>query len=166
MAARKKPSFTPIKNLDEFNIRLSEVAELDREITTIDYELNELIDQAKTEAEQAAKPHKDKRDQLDASLAAYAEYNKSVLFTDKKTIELLFGSFGFRKSSAIKNMKGFKIADIVLKIKELGLRNAITVKESLNKDVMSEWADQQLEAVGAMREEKDTFWYEVKEEKV
>ena len=166
MATRKKPTFTPISNLDEFNARLSEIAELDRELTTIDYELNETIDQAKTEAGQAAEPHKTKREQLEASLAAYAEYNKPVLFSDKKTIDLLFGSFGFRKSSAIKNMKGFKVADVIAKIKELGLRNAITVKESLNKDVMKEWADKQLEAVGAMREEKDSFWYEVKEEEV
>jgi len=166
MSKRQKPQFTPITTLDECNERLAELAEIEREMDAINFSLNEAIDLAKQEAKGAAEPLVERKEILEAALSAYAEYNKPTLFDSKKTIDLLHGRFGYRKSTAIKPMKGFRIADVIAKIKSLGLKNALRTKESLNKDVMSEWADEQLQAVGAVREEKDTFWYEVKQEDV
>jgi phage host-nuclease inhibitor protein Gam len=166
MSKRQKPQFTPITTLDECNQRLAELAEIEREMDAINYSLNEAIDLAKQEAKGAAQPLEERREQLEAALAAYAEYNKPTLFDSKKTIELLHGRFGYRKSTAIKPMKGFRIADVIEKIKVLGLKNALRTKESLNKDVMGEWADAQLNAVGAQREVQEKFWYEVKQEDV
>lgn len=162
--ARNKPQFTPIANLDEANAHLGEIAELERELAAINHMMNESIDQAKAEGDAAADPLKARLEQLEAALAAYAEYNKPTLFANKKSVDLLFGTFGYRKSTSIKQQRGFKVADTIAKIKEYGFLNALRTKESLNKDVMAEWTDKQLDAVGAVRDERDSFWYEVKQE--
>ena len=94
-------------------------------------------------------------------MAIYSEYNKEELFKDKKTIELTFGQFGFRQSTSISVKKN--TLDL---LKEHGFREAIKVKESVNKDILRDWSDERLALVNAKRVVKDSFWVEVKENPV
>ncbi len=162
--ARKKPEIKPITDLQECNEKLAEACAIERRLNEIDNQMNTRIDQAKADAAQQSRAFKAELERIQLSLSAYAEYHKQTLFSERKTIELAFGWLGFRKSTQISPEKGRRVSDVIATVREHGLRNALRIKESLNKDVMAEWSDAQLQAVGARRIEKDQFWYESKKE--
>lgn len=166
MTSRKKPQFTPIQSLDECNKRLGQIAALQRDLAGVDETLNTNIDRAKALAHEQSQPFKDQLTLLENSLIAYAEYQKLSLFKDKKSIELLAGDFGYRKSTSIKPKRGKKVADIIKTIKTMQLKTGLKTTLALDKDAMRKWTDKQLSIVGAKREETEKFWYEVKKETV
>lgn len=51
------------------------------------------------------------------------------------------------------------------KIKEFGIKEALRVKEEVDREVLHQWAAERLDAIGCRRVEKDTFWYEIDEQK-
>lgn len=128
--------------------------------------MNDEIDHVKACAEADSEPLLKRLDLLDASLLAFAEYNKAELFEKKRSVELMYGLLGFRRSSEIKPKPKTTWAMVCEALKSLGFDDAVRVREDANKEVLREWPEERLDLVGARRVEKDTFWYEVKEEAV
>jgi len=98
---RLKPSVGKIETLDDANSVLKEIGLLEREIESIDSEAHKQIAEIKAEAEKKGKPVRKRIADLAALLGAFAEYNREELFKEKKTVSLCFGSFGYRKTTAI-----------------------------------------------------------------
>jgi len=52
------------------------------------------------------------------------------------------------------------------KLKQLGYTNAVRTKQTVDKDELATWPDERLQTIDVTRIEKDTFWYETKEEEI
>lgn len=167
--ARKRmeqPPVVVIRDLDHANAILREIAAVKRSIGGIEGTMNAAIDRIKERSAAEREPHRKRLEMLEGGLAAFAEYQRGELFSRKRSVELLFGTFGFRRSTEIKPAAKNTLGGILEALKNFGLTEAITVKESVNRDVLRDWPDERLETVGARRVEKDVFWYEPKSEEL
>ncbi|HYW03578.1 MAG TPA: host-nuclease inhibitor Gam family protein [Gammaproteobacteria bacterium] len=162
--ARKKPdNIEHIADNQHADRVLAEVGALQRQLRGIESDLNDEIDQAKAAAAAKAAPIKERMAELDAGLLAYAEYNKDRLFRKRRSVKLHFGTLGFRRSTQLKTATKWTWAAVLDRLKELGLTQAVRVKESVDKEALATLPDAQLEQVGVVRRPTDSFWYEVDE---
>lgn len=166
MAKTKPKNFYPIKDLAAANAALAEIASLKRSTADIETNMNDEIDKIKIGSEAKAAPLQTRLMALENGLLAYAEFNKDELFKNKRSKELDFGSLGYRKSREVKPKPKHTWKMILGTLKEMKFKAAIRTKESINKDELHQWPDERLELIGARRVKKDTFWYEIDEQKI
>lgn len=165
MATRKKPqNVFPVKDLEDANTVLKDIAYYKRELAAIASKMNSDIDQIKADAKAKASAYEDKVKKLENSLQAFSEYRKGDLFQKRRSLSLNFGNFGFRLATSLKPMSKVTWARVLETLKEKGMKSAIRVKETPNKEVLAEWSDERLATVEVRRQKKDQFWYEVDEE--
>jgi len=163
--ARRKPKATVI-SLKEAEAALGELARLERDLTAVECELNEGIDRLKAEAAAKAKPLHARRKELETALATFAQLNKGELFRRRKSLELAFGTIGFRRSTKLVPRPKLTLAMVLEKLREYGFREAIRIKESVDKEAMRDWPDERLELVGLRRKITDEFFIELKTEEI
>lgn len=169
MATAKRSKPTPeggIKSLDDARVALADLAAAKRELDFIQATLNESIDLAKAEAARAAAPHRETISRLESELAVFATLNKAELFKDRKSQELEHGSFGFRLSSKVATLAKITWEQVLGKLREMKMTEAIRVKEEPDKEVLRTWPPERLALVGCRLTESDTFWVETKEEEL
>lgn len=166
MARVKPQNLQPIRTAEEANGALRELGELKRIIADIENRMNDDIALIKQEAAQEAAPHNSRRNALENGLLAYAELQKEIIFKDKRSLRLDYGELGYRRSAELAPKKGATWKSILGKLKELAFREAIRTKEEPDKEIMSQWPDERLELVDCERRQKDTFWFELDEEKL
>jgi phage host-nuclease inhibitor protein Gam len=159
--ARYKPSVGKIKTLDDANLTLKEIGLLEHQLAVIDGDANKEIASIKEKCAKQGAGLRSRIADLTALLGAYAEYNRDELFKDRKSLELSFGSFGYRKSTSI----SVKKSTLEL-LKKLGLARFIRVKEEPDKDAMADMDDEALAQVDAVRKVKDAFFCEANREEV
>ncbi len=162
--ARIKPTAEIITTLDGAKAALAELAALERELAGIEADMNETIDRVKNNADAEAAPHQERRRELSAALNGFAEVNKSELFARRKSLELPHGVIGFRQSTSLVARTKVKMAQVLEKLKDLGWTEAVKTTEGVNKEVMREWSDSRLEAVGMERRVVDQFFVEISAE--
>ena len=162
MAAVRKRIATPqqIKNLDEANLALAEIGRLQLKLEAIDGKASYKIGKIKEDAAKGGEDARKRIEELDSALALFAEYNKTDLFKEKKTINLSYGNIGFRLSTKVSIKK--TTLELLKKLFPQGLR----VKEEIDKEELKTWEDSQLAQVDAAKVEQDTFFYEVNREEV
>jgi len=159
--ARLKPNVKKIESLEDANLTLKEIGLLERELETIDGDAHKQIAEIKTAAVKAGKPILKRIADLSALLGAYAEYSRDELFKTKKTVQLSFGIFGYRKSTKIsikKTTPGL--------LEKLGLKKYLRVKAEADKDLMAALDDETLAQVDAVRKVKDVFFCEANKEEI
>lgn len=159
--ARKKPAPLIISDLKQVEGALAEIAELERVLATIENQMNEVVDNARTRAKGASAEFIERRDALGNALAVFAQHNKGDLFTDKKSMDLGFGTIGFRQSTSLKTERKVTVEMVLERCRNYGFSDAIQTKESLNKQTMHGWPDERLATVGMIRVVKDDFFYEI-----
>jgi len=159
--ARYKPSPEKLENLEDVDATLREIGLLERELESIDADAQKKIGELKSGAAEKGEPHRKRIAELTAKIGAYAEYNKGNLFKDRKSIELAFGIFGYRKSTTI----SVKKSTIDL-LKRLGMGAYIRIKEEPDKEKMAELDDESLASVDAVRKTTDAFFCEPNREEV
>lgn len=165
--SRVKPDLmVHVKDIEQANVCLGEIAGLKRRIEALEARMNDDIDRIKAEAASKTEPLLRRLKALENGLLAFSEYNRDELFKKKKSIELAFGLLGYRKSTMVKPLPKKRWMDVLERLEELDLKEAIIVKKSPNKDVLRGWSDEKLELVGARKVSKETFWYEIKEEEI
>lgn len=155
-----------IKNLEQANETLREIAELQRILAVAEAALNGKIDGWKAAARDKAVPLQAKLAELEKAVQVYAEYNRQEIFTERKSVVLSFGSFGFRSSTALKTMSKWTWEKVLTTLKSLGGKGAVRIKEEVNRETLSAWEDDELAAVGVRRETKETFWIEIAEQEI
>jgi phage host-nuclease inhibitor protein Gam len=156
---RVKVSLETIKivSLSEADTLLRQMSDINAKIRAAEAAVDIAMNELKEDLKNTIEPMLEERERLEKSLAIYSEYNKQELFSDKKTIELTFGLFGFRQSTSI----SVKNSTLEL-LKKHGFDDAIAVKESPNKEMMREWSEERLKLVDAKRVIEDKFWVEAK----
>jgi phage host-nuclease inhibitor protein Gam len=133
-------------------------AEMDERITAIRDEYDD--DLSIITAEQAL---------LMAVIKGYCVQNKTTLFTEKRSIETLFGKLGFRKSPhALKCLKGYKWEDVVEKLEELLPDYVRTIKEADKEKLLADRDRPEIAAqfsvIGVEVKQDEKFFIELKKE--
>jgi len=159
--ARLKPKVGKIETLDEANMVLKEIGLLERELEGIDAEAHKKIADIKSAAAKEGESLRERIAHDSSLLGAYAEYNRDELFKDRKSVQLSFGSFGYRKSTSI----SIKKTTLEL-LKKLKLDKYIRIKEEPDKDAMGNLDDETLTQVDAVRKVKDDFFCEADKEEI
>lgn len=144
---------------------LAEMAALERKMSQADLDMRETCDAAKKKAGDIKAPLKARYEELEAAIKKWATMNKSVLFVERKSLDLAFGKFGFEASSQIRQMDGVSIEETLEKIKALGFKEAIRIKEEVNTEAMEGWTDERLALVGRIRRVADKWFCKTKQEK-
>jgi len=161
MAQRIKPHLGKIKSLDEANLVLKEIGLLEKELEGIDSEAHKQIAEVKEAAASKGQGIRKRIVEAASQLGAYAEYNKEELFKDRKSIQLSFGLFGYRKSTSI----SVKKTTLEL-LKKLNLDDCILTKEEPSKEAMANLDDETLAQVDAVRKIKDDFFCQADKEEI
>jgi phage host-nuclease inhibitor protein Gam len=171
---RKKPDpCFVVADLGTANLALARLAEMKRAVDAENLRLNETIDKLKAHATMMTAPYRAEAAEIEAALASFVATKKEELFGKSRSQSLTFGVIGFRRSSEVKPKGRGTLANLLEKVKALAtgekddpFTGAIRLKEELNRDVMRTWPEERLAAVGARIAEKDSFYYELKEEKI
>jgi phage host-nuclease inhibitor protein Gam len=159
--ARLKPQVGKINGLEDANLVLKEIGLLEKELESIDSDAHKQIAEIKGDAVKKGEPIRKRIADDSALLGAYAEYNRGDLFKDKKTVQLSFGIFGYRKSTSI----SVKKTTLEL-LRKLNLTKCIRLKEEADKEAMAELDEETLAQVDAVRKVKDDFFCEADKEEV
>jgi len=159
--ARLKPNISKINSLEDVDFALKEIGLAERELEQIDAEAQKKIALIKEEALKKGEGLRNRIAELASLIGAFAEYNKNELFKEKKSIELTFGVFGFRKSTSIHVKK-----TTLELLKKLQMFQFIRVKEEPDKEKLADLDDEALASVDAARKVKDDFFCEANKEAI
>lgn len=103
----------------------------------------------------------------EAALEAWAEANKTELFTEPRSLELNWGKVGFRWTPwKIKFLNKLKVETIVEKLRANKMRHLIRVEESVDKEKALNYDNETLAPLGMKKVHSDEFYYELKKEEV
>lgn len=164
--ARTKIKEAPVlKSWEDVDDALKEIAEAELDIVDIEGEMNKQIQGIKLTAAQEAKPIQDRITSLGKDIKAFVEEHRGEL--DGKTKTLNFGKTGFRMSTKVILPKAQeKLAAIIKSIKARKMADCIVTTETINKDVLKKYTEDEIIRVGASLKKEDTFWYETDREKL
>ena len=164
--ARIKPDPHIIADRAQCEGALAEMAALDRKLSTIENDMREAVDTAKSKASQLAGPLQARRKELSDAVAVFAKLNRQDLFAKSKSLDMGFGVIGFRASTKIVQMRGVTAEMTLDRLHQYHLTEGIRVKEEINRDAAMGWPDERLELVGLKRQQSDTFFIEISKEDV
>ncbi|MCC7413342.1 MAG: host-nuclease inhibitor Gam family protein [Gammaproteobacteria bacterium] len=131
--ARKKAPALPVpKTQAEAERLLGRIGELQREISTIETEMNELLAETKERYAEAARPRNEEIEMTFAALHAWAEAHREELCPGRgKTAKLATGEISWRVTPPAVSIRQ---ADVVLaRLKAMGLTDFIRTKEEIDK---------------------------------
>ena len=153
-----------IKDVQQAEGVLAEMSAIGRKLLLIEGAMNEEIDNAKARAQQEGASLIVRYNELEKAVKAFGTLNKSRLFSEKRSLELAFGTISFRQSTRITFQNRVTEEMALQALRELGLSEGIRVKEELDRTAMADWPDSKLETVGMKRRTVDTISVDVKSE--
>ncbi len=160
--ARKKIAGTIIQSHEDAALHLKEIGELENQIALIEANLDARVSDLRLEAELKADSIKDHIKRMEHELRAFVIQHK-IEFEKERTRACTFGSYGFRKSTKITIPDpGSTIAMLHAKL----MTDCLIVTEKIDRDKLKQCSEDILADVGATKKSSDTFWYEVKHEKL
>lgn len=121
-------------------------SDADREFAELTEKYGALMDPIKTRLKEKEK-----------EIMRLMKAEKADLFDGKDIVRLINGILLYSRE--------FKVSiprDALEKAEKLGLKEAIKIVKSLNRDIVKAWPDEKLVLIGAERKASDKFSYEVK----
>lgn len=165
MAPRSKPQPLVIADATQADEALRQLAEITREQDRIETGMNAQLDQIKAAARLQQEPLAASRKRLEEALAVFAIQRKDELFSERKrSLELVFGTIGFRKSTSLRLLAKHTWAMVLGRLQDLNLSAGIRIKPEVDKDTLRTWPAERLETVGVKLETVDEFYVELKQE--
>lgn len=165
MARTKIKEIPALKNWDDVDAALKEIAENDIKLDEIEGEMNKQINGIKISSGLEAKPIQDRIDKLGKDIKEFVTEHKDEL--DGKTKNLNFGKTGFRLSTSLGLPKAKdKLKLIIDKLRRRKMDDCIVVSETINKDVLKKYDEKIIIEIGGTLKKTDTFWYETEREKI
>lgn len=162
--SRIKPDPHVVEDRAQAECALAEIAALDRKLDGITTAMQETIDLAKAKASQEANPLLARRKELADAVAVFAKLNRQTLFAKAKSVDLGFGTIGFRASTRIVQIRGVTAEMTLERLHQYNLADGIRTKEEINKDAALGWPDERLELVGMRKQQLDVFYIEIKKD--
>ncbi len=156
-----EPAIVTVETTAEADAALLRIARLQQMAQSLQSQVEAEINAAKNRAAGDIQQYQQEIERLGKLLIDFAQAHSMELFTGKKSLELNYGTIGCRETKSIEVSDG-----TLAKLKKLGMSNAITVKESVNKQVLNTLDDKTLKKVEAVRVLETVFYYKVKENAV
>jgi len=165
MARTKIKEVAVLKNWEDVDMVLKEIAENNIKIDEIEGEMNKQMQGIKKSAAHEAKPYQDRVDKLGKDIKDFVIEHKDEL--EGKTKVLNFGKTGFRLSTklSLPTAKD-KVASIIDKLRKRRMKDCIVVTEKINKEILKKYDEKVIIEIGATLKKEDTFWYEEDYEKI
>lgn len=157
---RKRIDGPAITSYEQADAVLRQLGDLEREIELSNSATEEGIAKLRDSHKAYCEPRLATKSTLERQLKEFAESRRAD-FADTRTRELVHGSLGFRRSSAVVIKK---IGDTLAALKALQLTHCIRTKEEPDKEAMRELSTETLTNVGAALVVKDAFGYELRRE--
>lgn len=158
--ARKRMAEPDLGSWDEVDSTLKKIREAELELSRIAADMEKCILDVKQAAEEQAAPYRDEIKKLSLQVKEFVTLNKGEL--NGKSREMAFGTVGFRMSTRLVLPK--TVDKVIRQLKKLGMGDCVTVKESVNKDILKTYDEKTILSVGASLKKEDAFWYETKQE--
>lgn len=167
MRVKPEINLSVIKSLDEADAVLGKIAALRRDISIIENGLNERIDAMKLDAAAEAEPARRQIAELEDILGRYALYAKGELFKERKSLELTFGSFGFRSSTriALASRKD-TWEQVTQELRDREMTEHYRTKYEPDKDALKGLSEPELKSLGLKLMQEDKFFYETAEQEL
>lgn len=160
--ARKRMEEPALESWEEVDSTLKKIREAELEVSRISADMEKCIMDIKENTEKQISPYKNEVKKLELQIKEFVSLNKDEL--KGKSREMTFGTVGFRMSTKLVLPK---VVDKMIKqLKKLGMGDCVTVKESVNKDILKTYDEKTILMVGASLKKEDTFWYETKQEEI
>lgn len=154
--ARKRVTEPQLKSWEEVDACLKIMGDAEDQLCVITAQMNAAIAEAKKEAEEKAAQFKETIKQNEGKIKEFTTIRKEEL--KGKSRQLTFGTVGFRQSTKL--LLPQDTAEVILKLRENGMADCINVKESINKDTVKSYPEEDILKIGGYLQRLDSFWYE------
>lgn len=114
--------------------------------------------QTQDDWQQVLTPLKERVQLLDKQVLSLAKKHRVTLFDGADRVDLPHGALLHTWQESVKKARG-----VLENLKALGLAEAVKVVESVNWDIMADWPEDRLIAVGTERVRKEIFAYELRD---
>ena len=163
--ARRKPKqqLPTLNNWDEVDLAIKEIAEHERAIEAIVSNMNARIDAAKATAKTDSDPEIAKIAAISRQIEDYAEAHRADL-KSKKTLNLVFGQVGWRKSTRVALPKDEEeYSKLIALLHRVGWHDCvIQAPPTISKDMIKAHDFAEAIKLGIAVKIKDEFWIETK----
>lgn len=164
MARRKKLPVPELESWSEVDEALHQIQLLEQSLTEHEVSMNKLIEEAKANSKEAARPLQEEIADLERKIQDYVTFHRDDL-GEKKSIQLTHGRAGFRTGSKCIVPRGAK-ESVLKKLHRFGMQDCIKTEESILKDVLRHKPPDLVAKVGCRLETAEEYWYEVDYEKL
>jgi len=154
--ARKRVTEPQLTSWEQVDECLKVMSDAENQISMITAEMNAAIAEAKKAAEERAAQFKETIKQNEGKIKEFTTVRKEEL--KGKSRQLTFGTVGFRQSTKL--LLPSDTAEVILKLRENGMADCINVKETINKDTVKSYPEEEILKIGGYLQRSDTFWYE------
>ncbi len=154
--ARKRVTEPQLTSWEQVDECLQVMGDAENQLSVITADMNAAIAQAKKEAEERAAQYKEIIKQNEGKIKEFTTIRKEEL--NGKSRQLTFGTVGFRQSTKL--LLPSDTAEVILKLRENGMADCISVKETINKDTVKAYSEEDILKIGGYLQRSDTFWYE------
>lgn len=154
--ARKRVTEPQLKSWEEVDACLKVMGDAENQISVITAEMNAAIAEAKKEAEEKAAQYKEMIKQNEGKIKEFTTVRKEEL--KGKSRQLTFGTVGFRQSTKL--LLPQDTGEFILRLRENGMADCINVKETINKDTVKSYPEEEILKIGGYLQRSDSFWYE------
>lgn len=154
--ARKRVTEPQLSSWEQVDECLKVMSDAENRISVIEAEMNAAIAEAKREAAEKAVQYKEMIRQNEGKIKEFTTINKEEL--KGKSRQLTFGTVGFRQSTKL--LLPQDTAEVILKLRENGMADCITVRETINKDTVKGYPEEDILKIGGYLQRSDSFWYE------
>lgn len=154
--ARKRVTEPQLGSWEQVDECLRMISDAENQLSMITAQMNAAIAEAKKSAEESASQYKELIKQNEGKIKEFATIRKEDL--KGKSKQLTFGTVGFRQSTKL--LLPADTAEVILKLRENGMADCINVKESINKDTVKSYPEEDILRIGGYLQRSDSFWYE------
>lgn len=150
-----------ISSQDDADKALQRIGQLTASIAGLELDANKKLDEIR---EQLVKDSAEQREALainEAALEAWATKNKAELFTEPRSLELNWGTVGFRLTPwKILTIGRVKTETIIEKIRAAKLTQLIRPKYEIDRKKALNYSAEDLARCGLRKKQSDEFFYE------
>lgn len=154
--ARKRVTEPQLTSWEQVDECLKVMSDAENRISVITAEMNAAIAQIKSDAEEKAAQFKEMIKQNEGKIKEFTTIRKEDL--KGKSKQLTFGTVGFRQSTKL--LLPSDSAEVIVKLRENGMADCVNVKETINKDTVKSYPEEDILRIGGYLQRTDTFWYE------
>lgn len=154
--SRKRVTESQLRSWEEVDGCLKVMGDAENQISIIEAEMNAAIATAKKEASEKAAEYKELIKQNEGKIKEFTTINKEEL--KGKSRQLTFGTVGFRQSTKL--LLPQDTGEVIVRLRENGMVDCINVRETINKDTVKSYPEEEILKIGGYLQRADTFWYE------